>query len=99
MRVELHGACIGAGIEVPAFAARVEAREGAWFQLPELGMGLIPGAGGTVSITRRLGRWPPAHLALTNRPLDLGTALAWGPVAGYRQRTRLNSSPSCAPRI
>ncbi|NYI75521.1 enoyl-CoA hydratase-related protein [Nocardioides panzhihuensis] len=78
MRVELHGACIGAGIEVPAFAGRIEALDGTWFQLPELGMGLIPGAGGTVSITRRVGRWRTAHMALTNRPLDLDTALAWG---------------------
>lgn len=77
MRVELHGACIGAGIEVPAFAERIEARDGTWFHLPELGMGLIPGAGGTVSITRRVGRWRTAHMALTNRPLDLDTALAW----------------------
>lgn len=74
----LHGACIGAGIEVPAFAGRVLGREGAWFQLPELSLGLIPGAGGTVSIPRRIGRWRTAYLALTGRALDLETALEWG---------------------
>ncbi|HEY4315307.1 MAG TPA: enoyl-CoA hydratase/isomerase family protein [Actinomycetes bacterium] len=82
VRVVVHGACIGAGIEVPAFAGRVEARANAYFRLPELGMGLVPGAGGTVSITRRIGRWRTAYLALTDRPIDVGTALAWGLVDG-----------------
>ena len=78
VRVVVHGACIGAGVEVPSFAGRVEARDDAYFRLPELGMGLVPGAGGTVSITRRIGRWRTAYLALTNRPIDVGTALEWG---------------------
>lgn len=78
VRVRLHGACIGAGVEVPAFAGRVEARPDAWFQLPELRMGLVPGAGGTASLPRRIGRWRTAWLVLSGRPLDLGTALGWG---------------------
>jgi enoyl-CoA hydratase/carnithine racemase len=78
VRVVVHGACIGAGIEVPAFAARVEAHDDAYFRLPELGMGLVPGAGGTVSLTRRIGRWRTAYLALTDRPIDVATALSWG---------------------
>ena len=56
MRAEIHGACIGAGIELPAFVSRVTAHPAAWFQLPEVGMGLVPGAGGTVSLPRRIGR-------------------------------------------
>jgi hypothetical protein len=78
VRVTLHGACIGAGIEVPSFAGHVSARKGTWFRLPELGMGLIPGAGGTVSITHRVGRWRTAFMCLSGRPVDLTTALAWG---------------------
>ncbi|GAB3715683.1 enoyl-CoA hydratase/isomerase family protein [Nocardiopsis oceani] len=74
----VHGACIGAGIEVPAFAGRIEARPDAYFQLPELRMGLLPGAGGTVSITRRIGRWRAAYLALSGARLDADTALRWG---------------------
>jgi hypothetical protein len=78
LRPLLHGACIGAGIEIPSFAARVEARDDAFFQLPELTMGLIPGAGGTVSLPRRIGRWRTAYLALSGLRLDLPTALTWG---------------------
>ncbi|MCW2784678.1 MAG: hypothetical protein JWP74_1195 [Marmoricola sp.] len=78
MRVQVHGACIGAGAEVPAFAGYVEAAADAYFCLPELGMGLIPGAGGTVSIPRRIGSWRTAYLALTGRRIDARTALDWG---------------------
>lgn len=74
----LHGACIGAGIELPAFAGRVVAREDAFFQLPEVGMGLIPGAGGTVSILRRIGRRRLAYMALTGERVRTPEALAWG---------------------
>ena len=78
LRPLLHGACIGAGLEIPSFAARVEARDDTFFQLPELALGLIPGAGGTVSLPRRIGRWRTAYLALTGQRLDLPTALTWG---------------------
>jgi enoyl-CoA hydratase/carnithine racemase len=76
--VRAHGTCIGAGIELAAFAGRVIARPGTTFRLPEVAMGLIPGAGGTVSIPRRIGRWRTLYLALSGSPLDAGTAVAWG---------------------
>lgn len=82
VRPVLHGACVGAGIEIPSFAGRVLARAGAWFQLPELAMGLIPGAGGTVGVTSRIGRWRCAWMALTGARVDLPTALEWGLVDG-----------------
>lgn len=78
VRPILHGACIGAGIEVPAFADHLRAGPDAFFCLPELALGMIPGAGGTVSITRRIGRWRTAYLALTGRRIDAATALSWG---------------------
>src|SRR5205085_8567177 len=84
LRPLLHGACIGAGIEIPSFAARVEARDDAFFQLPELAMGLIPGAGGTVSLPRRIGRWRTAYLALSGIRLRADEALAWGLVDAVR---------------
>jgi enoyl-CoA hydratase/carnithine racemase len=74
----LHGACVGSGIELPAFAGRVEAATDAFVQLPEVGLGLVPGAGGTVSLTRRIGRHRTAELALTRRRVDAATAVRWG---------------------
>ena len=78
IEVVLHGACIGAGIEVPAFARRVLARPDLSVRLPELPMGLVPGAGGTVSLPRRIGRWRTEYLALTAESIGLETALEWG---------------------
>lgn len=74
----LHGGCIGAGIEIPAFADQVLARDDAIIQLPELAMGLVPGAGGTVGITARIGRWRTAYLALSGASIGVRTALDWG---------------------
>ncbi|WP_330254164.1 enoyl-CoA hydratase/isomerase family protein [Nocardia sp. NBC_00565] len=74
----VHGACIGAGIEMAAFAGRLIADSDTFFQLPEIGMGLVPGAGGTVSVVRRTGRWRAAWMMLTGERLDVETALRWG---------------------
>jgi len=74
----VHGACIGAGVELPSFAGRVVAAPDARFRLPELSMGLVPGAGGTVSLTHRIGRHRTAWLALSGVDLDATDALAWG---------------------
>ena len=88
--VRVHGPCVGAGIELPAFAGTLVADPAATFRLPEVSMGLIPGAGGTVSIPRRIGRWRTLYLALTGVAIDAPTALRWGlvdEVAPRAQRT------------
>jgi enoyl-CoA hydratase/carnithine racemase len=77
-RAEVHGQVLGSGLEMAAFCGRVEAAPGTVFGLPELSLGLIPGAGGTISVTRRIGRWRTAYLVLSGQTLDAGTALAWG---------------------
>jgi hypothetical protein len=74
----LHGACMGSGIELPAFAARIIGRPDTVIALPEVRLGLIPGAGGTVSLPRRIGRHRTAQLALTGHHIDAPTAHAWG---------------------
>jgi enoyl-CoA hydratase/carnithine racemase len=76
--VGVHGACLGAGIELPAFAARVVASDDARLGLPELGLGLVPGAGGTVSIPRRIGRQRFLDLLLRDGSISASDALEWG---------------------
>jgi enoyl-CoA hydratase/carnithine racemase len=73
----LHGACVGAGIELAAFAGRVAAAPGTRIRLPEIDMGLIPGAGGTASLRTRIGRERTAYLALSGVTLTAEQALAW----------------------
>ncbi|MBF82251.1 MAG: enoyl-CoA hydratase [Actinobacteria bacterium] len=77
MSVHLHGKCIGAGIELPAFCDKVIADRTVSISLPEIKMGLIPGAGGTVSIPRRIGPQKTAYLALSGQSIDSQTALDW----------------------
>jgi len=74
----VHGPCAGSGVELAAFAGRVVASTDATFSLPELGLGLVPGAGGSVSLTRRIGRHRCAWLLLTGRTIDAQTARSWG---------------------
>jgi len=76
--VYAHGACIGAGTEIAAYAGRVVATPDAYFALPEVRMGLVPGAGGSVSVPRRIGRWRAAWLMLTGDRLPAPAALRWG---------------------
>lgn len=75
--VHVHGACVGAGVELPAFAGRVVAAPGTTFRLPEVAMGTIPGAGGTVSLPRRVGRQRTLLLALSGIALPVEDALRW----------------------
>lgn len=77
-RAEIHGQVLGSGLEMAAFCGRVTADPATVVGLPELSLGLIPGAGGTVSVTRRIGRWRTAYLILSGRTLDAQTALDWG---------------------
>jgi hypothetical protein len=78
LTAHVHGACVGAGIEVSAAAGRVVAAPSAFFRLPEVSMGLIPGAGGTASIPRRIGRHRACYMAISGADIDLATALDWG---------------------
>lgn len=77
-RAEIHGQVLGSGLEMAAFCGWVRADPATTLGLPELSLGLIPGAGGTVSVTRRIGRWRTAYLILSGRTIDAKTALRWG---------------------
>ena len=77
-RAEIHGQVQGSGLEMAAYCGWVQCHPDSVLGLPELSLGLIPGAGGTVSITRRIGRWRTAYLVLSGRSIDTVTALQWG---------------------
>lgn len=74
----LHGACMGSGIELAAFTSTVVAAPDTQIALPEIGLGLVPGAGGTVSLPRRIGRLRTAQLAFSGSVIDAATAHEWG---------------------
>ncbi len=91
VRAEVHGACIGAGVELPAFTPHVVASEDAFFQLPEVGLGLVPGAGGTASLPRRIGRQRTAWFGLSGARIDAQKALDWGLVDEVRLGQHIGS--------
>jgi enoyl-CoA hydratase len=88
LEVHVQGACVGAGLEMAAFAGRLTATPDAWFQLPELGMGLIPGAGGCISVPRRIGKQRAALMILSGRRINAVTALRWGLVDAIEGESR-----------
>lgn len=77
-RADVHGQVLGSGLEMAAYCGRVRAHPHTVLGLPELSLGLIPGAGGTVSVSRRVGRWRTGYLILSGRTIDAQTALRWG---------------------
>ncbi|MEM9201678.1 MAG: enoyl-CoA hydratase/isomerase family protein [Actinomycetota bacterium] len=82
----VHGACVGAGIELAAQASVLIADPATRFRLPELTMGLTPGVGGCWSISRRIGRERLLTWLLTDAELDAETALAWGLIDAIQTR-------------
>ncbi|KHK91280.1 enoyl-CoA hydratase/isomerase family protein [Novosphingobium malaysiense] len=75
---QVDGACVGAGLELAAFARKVTATSRSWFQLPELAMGILPGAGGCVSVTHRIGRQRTLLMILSGKRIGARQALEWG---------------------
>ncbi len=74
----VHGACVGAGVELAALCGRVEVAPDARFRLPEVSMGLICGVGGMTSIPARIGRQNTLKWLLTNTELTATQALQLG---------------------
>ena len=95
----VHGWCIGAGIELSAFAGRLIAANNAVFRLPEVGFGLLPGSGGSVSIRRRIGRRRLLDLALTDTVVDARRALEIGLVDEVVEPSELGDRVSAAARM
>lgn len=77
----VHGFCLGGGFEIAlACDLRVAAAD-AVFSLPEIGLGLLPGGGGTQRLPRLVGLGPALHLLLTGERVDAQEASRLGIVA------------------
>ena len=88
MIAAVHGFCLGGGLEM-ALACDIRiAAVGAKFGLPETGLGLIPGAGGTQRLHRIIGLGRALDLLLTGDQIDATDAYRIGLV------TRLVDDPA-----
>ena len=85
----VHGAAMGGGCEMTLACDFAYAAEGARFGLPEAGLGIIPGLGGTQLLTRAVGPRRAIEILATAAPFSAEQALAWGLVSGVVPADRL----------
>ena len=76
--VGLHGVVLGGGLELALACHYRVAQPGTRFGLPEVTLGIIPGAGGTQRMPRLIGVEKTLELILAGRPVDTAAALNLG---------------------
>lgn len=74
----VNGLAYGGGLEIAVCCDLLVADEQARFALPEIKLGVFPGSGGAVRVTRRVGEGRAKELMFLGEPIDAATALAWG---------------------
>lgn len=74
----VNGHAYGGGFEMVLSCDFVYAARHARFALPEVGLGIMPGAGGTQNLPRAVGERRAKEIVLTGRPLSAGQAADWG---------------------
>lgn len=74
----VNGLAFGGGLEIAVCCDLIVADEQARFALPEIKLGVFPGSGGAVRVTRRIGEGRAKEMMFLGEPIDAVTALAWG---------------------
>jgi methylglutaconyl-CoA hydratase len=77
----MNGAALGGGLELALACDLRVVADGAEMGLPEVGLGIIPGGGGTVRLPRAIGVARAKELILTGRRVGAPEALAMGLVS------------------
>ena len=77
----VSGFCLGGGLELAMMCDIIIASETARFALPEITLGIMPGAGGTQRLPRFIGKAKAMDLILTGRMMDAAEAERCGLVA------------------
>ena len=76
----IHGTALGGGFEMALMCHYRVAVPSAKFGLPEIKLGLIPGAGGTQRLPRLIGVEKALDIILSGAPFSAQEALQWGVV-------------------
>jgi enoyl-CoA hydratase/carnithine racemase len=94
----VHGYAVGGGMEMAMLCDLVVAADDARFALPETGLGMIPGVGGTQTLPRRVGVGRALDMVLTGRWLDAREACRLGIVNRVVPRRRLAAGATALAR-
>jgi 2-oxoglutaroyl-CoA hydrolase len=81
----IRGYCLGVGLELALACDFRIASEGAELGLPELGLGMIPGSGGTQRLARMIGVGRAKDVIMRRKRISTAEALAWGLVSEVAQ--------------
>lgn len=76
--VAVNGFAFGAGFELALHGDIVLTGQNAQFALPEIGLGMLPGAGGTQRLARLVGQQLTMRWAMTGERISAQTALQHG---------------------
>jgi enoyl-CoA hydratase len=74
----LNGLAFGGGLELAVCCDLIVAEAGGSIALPEIKLGVFPGSGGTIRVTRRIGEGRAKELMFFGEPVPVETALDWG---------------------
>jgi enoyl-CoA hydratase len=85
----VNGLALGGGCELALACDLRVAAAHAKFGQPEVGLGIIPGAGATQRLPRLIGLGRAKHLILTGDAIDAEKALAWGLVSAIAPANEL----------
>ena len=78
----INGLAYGGGLEIAVCCDLLVADEAARFALPEIKLGVFPGSGGPVRVTRRVGAGRAKELMFLGEPIDAATALEFTKALG-----------------
>ncbi len=77
----IEGYCLGVGLELALACDFRVCSEDAQLGLPEVGLGMIPGSGGTQRLARLVGLGRAKDVVMRRKRVSAGDALAWGLVS------------------